>query len=132
MARILINEPHEDVRRLLGRMVARLGHEPIAVVSPTPQQLRSADVFVLEPAAPIGAVLAQAAQLIDPSMPLVCASVQAPPEDLEKLGVVFAAALVKPFTLEQLDAAIDRALYARWASEGRRRNGHAGHRDRVA
>ncbi len=112
MARILISEPDDDVRRLLERMIARLGHEPIAVRMPTPEQLTSADALVVEPAAPVGAVLAQAARLVDPSLPLICASVTAAPVELAELGVVFAACLVKPFTAEQLGAAIDRSLCA--------------------
>lgn len=132
MARVLINEPHDDVRRLLERMILRLGHEPIAVVTPTPQQLMGADVFVLEPAAPIGGVLAQAARLIDPAMPLVCVSVEPPPAELADLGVVFAASVLKPFTLAQLREALDQALTARRLSEGPRRNGHRDHRDRAA
>jgi len=110
MARILISEPHDDVRRLLERIVGRLGHEPIAVKVPTPQQLTSADVFVIEPAAPIGAVLALATHLIDPSLPLICASVGEAPPGLGELGISFTAALVKPFTAEQLGAAIEQAL----------------------
>jgi hypothetical protein len=110
MARILISESHDDVRRLLERMVARLGHEPTAVRVPAPRHLADADVFVVEPAGPVGAVLALAACVADPSLPLICASVAAPPPELARLGVVFAASLVKPFTLEQLGAAIDEAL----------------------
>jgi len=121
MARILISEPHEEVQRLLERMVARLGHQPVAVRVPTPRQLTSADVFIVEPAAPISVVLAQAARLLDPSLPIVCASVAAPPADLEELGVVFAASLLKPFSLAELGAAIDQALRAREAHEDRRR-----------
>jgi DNA-binding NtrC family response regulator len=120
MARILISESHDDVRRLLERMVLRLGHEPVAVRAPTPQQLTSADVFLVEPAAPIGAVLAQAAHLIDPTLPLICASVTAPPPELAELGISFTATLVKPFTLDQLAAAIERALCARRASRDER------------
>lgn len=120
MARILISEPHDDVRRLLERMVARLGHEPVAVGAPTPQQLTSADVssadvFIVEPAAPIGAMLARAAHLIDSSLPLICASVAAAPPELADLGIVFAATLLKPFTLEQLGGAIEEALRAQSA-----------------
>lgn len=110
MARILISEPHEDVRRLLQRMVLRLGHEPIATVAPAPEQLRGADLFLIEPAAPIGAVLAQAAHLIDPAMPLICVSVEPPPPELLDLGIAFDTVLFKPFTLEQLRTAIERAL----------------------
>jgi hypothetical protein len=95
---------------MLERMVTRLGHEPVAVRVPSPQDLASADVFLVEPAAPIGVTLAQAASVIDPSLPLVCVSVAAPPVELAELGVVFTESLVKPFTAEQLSEAIDRAL----------------------
>jgi hypothetical protein len=110
MARILIGETQIDVRRLLERMVTRLGHEPVVMRVPGPRDLTSADVFVVEPAAPIGAVLALAASIANPALPIVCASVDAPPPELAELGVVFAASLVKPFTLEQLGAAIEQAL----------------------
>jgi hypothetical protein len=120
MARILISEPHDGVRRLLERMVIRLGHEPMLVRVPAPQQLQSADVLVVEPAAPTGAVLAQAACIVDPSLPLICASVTASPPELAELGVVFAAALVKPFTAEQLGVAIEEALCAQRPHHGDR------------
>jgi CheY-like chemotaxis protein len=110
MARILISESHEDVQRLLVRMLRRLGHEPIVVTVPAPEQLLSADVLVVEPAAPIGVVLAQAAGLVNASLPMICASVAAPPAELAELGVVFVTSLVKPFTAKQLDVAIGRCL----------------------
>ncbi len=132
MARILISESHDAVRRLLERMVTRLGHEPIAVRVPAPQHLTSADVFVVEPAAPTGAVLALAACIADPSLPLICASVAAPPPELAELGVVFAASLVKPFTLEQLGAAIDEALLARRAHRSDRPHESPRRGDRAA
>jgi CheY-like chemotaxis protein len=121
MARILISESHPDVRRMLERMVARLGHEPVLAVVPAPAQLQSADVLVVEPAAPTGAVLAQAACLVNPRLPIICASVTGPPPELAELGVPFVAALVKPFTAEQLGAAIDEALRARSTPPPRRR-----------
>lgn len=124
MARILISEPHDDVRRLLERMVTRLGHEPIAIRVPSPRDLTDADVFVVEPVAPLGAVLAQAACIANPSLPLICASVTAPPPRLGELGVVFTASLVKPFTLAQFGAAIEQALRAGRAYRGHARNGH--------
>ena len=120
MARILISESHDDVRRLLERMVTRLGHEPIAVRVPTPEHLTSADVFVVEPAAPLGAVLAQAARVVNPSLPLICASVTAPPPKLAERGIVFSASLVKPFTAAQLGAAIEQALNADRSHRGQR------------
>jgi CheY-like chemotaxis protein len=113
MARILISEPHDDVRRLLERMITRLGHEPFIVRAPTPAQWRSADILVVEPAAPAGAALTRAAHAANPTLPLICASVTAPPPELEELGVVFAATVVKPFTAEQLGAAVELALGGR-------------------
>jgi CheY-like chemotaxis protein len=113
MARILISEPHDAVRQLLERMLTRLGHEPIVVRVPAPEHLARADVLVVEPAAPLGEVLAQAASIANPSLPIICASVTGPPPELANLGVVFAACLVKPFTIEQLGGAIDEALLAR-------------------
>ncbi len=115
MAQILISEPHDDVRELLEQMLTRLGHKPIAVMVPTPQHLTSADVLLVEPASPVGVVLAQAACIANPSLPLICTSVTAAPSELTELGVVFAACLVRPFTVHELGAAIDRALIARQA-----------------
>ena len=123
MARILITEPHDDVRRLLQRMVTRLGHEPIATRAPSSEHFTSADVLLVEPAAPVGMVLAQAAHIIDPSLPLICVSVTSPRPELAELGIVFAACLVKPFNLPQLRAAIDAALRARRTHGGDGRNG---------
>jgi DNA-binding response OmpR family regulator len=110
MARVLISEPHEDVRRLLGRMLEHLGHEPVVYVALRPGQLMSIDALIVEPAAPAGIVLVQAAQIVAPSLSIICASVDAPPAELTELGIEFAACLVKPFAIGQLAAAIDRAL----------------------
>ena len=109
MARILISEPDDAVRRLLQRMVTLLGHEPLRTDSPT-EQLANADVLIIEPAAPNGALLAQAASIADPSLPLICSSVTEPPPELAKLGVDFAYCLVKPFTLQDFDVALQEAL----------------------
>jgi hypothetical protein len=124
MARILISEPHEDVRRLLGRMLEHLGHEPVVHIVLRPEQLMSVDAFIVEPAAPVGVVLVQAAQIVAPSLPVICASVGAPPAELTELGIEFAACLIKPFTIGQLGAAIDRALASR---VDRARNHHRYH-----
>jgi DNA-binding NtrC family response regulator len=107
---ILINEPHPLVQQMLERMVARLGYEPIAARTPAASQLVSADVLLVEMAAPLGVTFAQAAQFANPSLAIVCASVTGPPAELDELGIELAAYLVKPFTSTQLDAAILRAL----------------------
>jgi hypothetical protein len=94
-------------------MVTDLGHEALVMDMPTPERFLTADMFLVEPAAPIGAVLAKAAHLIRPGLPIVFVSVEPPPElDIEPAGHV-----MKPFTSTQLSDAIDRALRAS-------RNGH--------
>jgi two-component SAPR family response regulator len=98
---------------MLERMVSRLGHVPIVVEVPTSAQLTSADVLVVEPAAPMAVVLAQAVGVLNPTLPIVCASVVAPSPELAQLDIHFSAVLIKPFTSEQLNAAIDRSLCAR-------------------
>jgi hypothetical protein len=113
MAKILISEPHDAARWLLQRMLTRLNHEPIAVKIPSPEQLTHADIFILEPAAPVGAALAQAANIANPTLPLISASVTSPPPELAQLGVLFTASLIKPFTIEQLRNAIDDTLAPR-------------------
>jgi CheY-like chemotaxis protein len=112
MAQILISESHEDVRRMLKRMVTRLGHEAILDAADAPEQLQSADLLIVEPTAPVGAMLARTAHSSTPNLPIICASVAAPPAELAQAGVVFAADLRKPFTLEQLAGAIERAQSA--------------------
>jgi hypothetical protein len=109
-----------------------MGHEPIAVRAPSPQQLTSVDVFVVEPAAPIGAVLAQAAHLIDSSLPLICVSVTAPAPELAELGVVFATSLIKPFTFEQFGYAIEDALRVRRERKGKSSRENLDHGSRAA
>jgi hypothetical protein len=107
----MIGEPHRDVRHLLERMIACAGDVPIVVEAPTPAKLRSADVLVVETAAPRGAMLAQLARAANPLLPIVCASVAVPSRELA--GIVdFAAVLVKPYTAEQLLGAVDQALEA--------------------
>jgi hypothetical protein len=106
MARVLISEPHDASRRLLELMVALLGHEPVVVDTPAPEYLKGIDVFMVEPAASLGAVLAKAAYISDGSLPIVCVSADAPPQ----IDIPFAAVLGKPVTLGQLRATIDLAL----------------------
>ena len=106
MARILISEPHADVRMLLARMVFHLGHEALILDVPTPERFMHSEVFLVETADPIGAVLAKAANIIRPELPIVFLSAESPPDlDLEPV-----AYLMKPFTVSQLGGAVERAL----------------------
>ncbi len=101
------------VRQMLERMVDRLGYEPVIAEITAQEQLSSADVLLIEPVAPLGITLAQAAHFADPPVPIVCSSVMAPPVAFAELGIELADALQKPYSSQQLDAAIMRALLSR-------------------
>jgi hypothetical protein len=101
------------VRQMLERMVESLGYEPVIAELTAQEQLASADMLLVEPVAPLGVTLAQAAHFAEPPVPIVCASLMAPPAAFAELGIELAGALRKPFSSQQLDAAIMRALSSR-------------------
>lgn len=106
----MISEPHESVRRMLERLVVRLGHEAVALDGrPTPATLRSADILMVEPAGG-GVSLARTARAANPSVAILCAGVAISPTELTQLAPNLAGVLTKPFTFERLGAAIQHAL----------------------
>jgi CheY-like chemotaxis protein len=105
MARVLICEPHDDIRALLELVVRRLGHEPVAgggaaLAHP------GVDVAVIEPGEADGLQLARA--LREHGVPVLFTSIYPPSDDLLELGPV--AYLVKPFPLSTLERALEQAL----------------------
>jgi len=110
MPRVMISDPHPTITEMLVRMVADLGYEAVAVAKdspPTPARLRSADVLLLEPTTPAARRLARTARAANPSVAILS---QGAPEGIERLGLTPAGHLSKPFTIEQLDAALRQAL----------------------
>ena len=108
MARILISEPHPDLRVLMEAVVRRSGNEPVG-----PGELTDSDapqVMILEPACTDG--LAAAARLRGrlEDIPIICTSIYPPSEESSALHPV--AHLIKPFRLHELEAAIASALAA--------------------
>ena len=106
MARVLICEPHPEVRELLCRVVIRLGHDPVLEDA----ELAPVDAILLEPAHPPSVERAQAFRAANGETPLVCASIELPDAGSRQLGPV--AFLVKPFALPDLERALTRALAA--------------------
>jgi CheY-like chemotaxis protein len=107
MARILISEPHPDLRVLIEAVVRRTGNEPVGQGELTIDDAPA--VMILEPAFADG--LAAAARLrgrLD--LPIICASIY-PPSD-ESCALHPVAHLIKPFRLRELEAAITSALAA--------------------
>jgi CheY-like chemotaxis protein len=104
MSRILIAEPHVEVRELLERVVRRLGSEPVSL-SAMPD-VAAVDAALVETAAPGGVDIAQA--LHDAGVPTIVVSIQPPTPELRELEP--AAYLLKPFSLAELETAIASAI----------------------
>jgi DNA-binding NtrC family response regulator len=107
VARILICEPHADIRTMLSFAVRRLGHE--AVVSDgSREQLFGVDAVVLEPGCEEALELAAWTREHVPGIAIVCTSIYPPWGATEALRPD--AYLLKPFALYQLEHALSEAL----------------------
>jgi CheY-like chemotaxis protein len=106
--KVLVCEPHAEVRALLGHVVERLGHE---VVFPTDGRARARvgeiDVLVLEPADPDALALAESLRARKAGLPIVCASIHPESQRVQHLQPV--AFLLKPFGLADLERALGAA-----------------------
>jgi CheY-like chemotaxis protein len=106
MARILISEPHPDLRVLLEAIVRRTGHEPVGqgelAVDDAPE------LMILEPASAEGLAAANRLRSRLEDLPIICTSILPPSAATQALAPV--AHLLKPFRLLELEAAINSAL----------------------
>jgi DNA-binding response OmpR family regulator len=106
MARILIHEPHPDVRVLLEAIVRRTGNEPVGHGELTADE--SPELMILEPASADGLAAAAKLRRRLEDLPIICASIEPPSAVTKALHPV--AYLLKPFRLGELEAAISAAL----------------------
>src|SRR5512142_2314207 len=74
VARVLICEPHADVRSLLAFVVRRIGHEPV-VFDGDREQARGVDAIVIEPGEAAALELASWARAHVPGVPVICTSI---------------------------------------------------------
>ena len=109
MAKILIIEPHAEVRELLARIVARLGHQAILYSGVSEDTAAGADVVLVEPADVDGLDAARVARASGASV--VCVSIFPAADDARGLDPV--AYLLKPFSLLDLERAVEVALESR-------------------
>jgi DNA-binding response OmpR family regulator len=105
VARILIIEPHADIRTLFEHVVRRAGHEPV-VAEINGSGAPDVDAAVIEPGDSQG--LAVARLLRGLGRPVVFTSIF--PAEQEMLDLEPAAYFVKPFALIELEHALDAAL----------------------
>lgn len=108
MGRILIAEPHADVRSLFEFVVERLGHEPLSISRGDGSDLPPIDAALVEPAAPSALALAESLRRRQPELPIVCASIFPPEPAALALGPL--AYLEKPFGLSELEYVLRLAL----------------------
>jgi CheY-like chemotaxis protein len=104
--RVLVFDPHAEVRALLGHVVARLGHEPVYPTGCRGDRAQEGDVdvLILEPGDPAALAAAESLRLHDEQLPIVCASIYPASEAAERLRPL--AYLVKPFGLAELERAL--------------------------
>jgi CheY-like chemotaxis protein len=107
MARILISEPHPDLRALLEAIVRRTGNEPVGQGELTEDDDAPA-VMILEPASAVGLAAAAGLRRRLEDLPIICTSISPPDEVTRALRPV--AYLLKPFRLGDLEDAIAAAL----------------------
>ena len=105
MARILIVEPHPDIRSLFEHVIRRAGHEPV-LADCNGSGPPDVDAAVIEPGDSHG--LACARRLRQLGRPVVFASIF--PAEQETLDLEPAAYFVKPFALAELEHALESAL----------------------
>ena len=103
----MIAEPSSEVRDLICIVVRRLGHEAV-VLDASREDGPTADLVVAEPAWPEAQVVVERLSADGRSVPVVCTSIYARSATREVPGCV--AYIVKPFTLQELKAAILTAL----------------------
>jgi DNA-binding response OmpR family regulator len=110
VARILICEPHPEVRGLLAHVATRLGHDPFFPEDNPAQRFDAdaVDVLLIEPSDPRALAAAQILRLQREDVPIVCASIYPPSSHTRRLDPV--AYVVKPFALGELQAAIREAV----------------------
>ena len=105
MARILIHEPHPDVRVLLAAVVSRAGHDPVGHGELTNGD--TPELMILEPASADGLAAAAKLRRRLEDLPIICTSIEPPTLATRALQPV--AYLLKPFRLGELEAEIQRA-----------------------
>ncbi len=107
MARILIEEPHVDVRGLLCLIVAHLDHEAL-VANEHPPVAADIDLLLVEPASHRALDWTRLLRDARPELPVVAVGVFPRAGDWKALEL--SAYLVKPFTVVELESVLHEAL----------------------
>ena len=107
MARILVAEPDPDALALIQRAISTSGHETLLYRPGS--ELPEVDVMVFEPGMGQRVVaLARVLATASPPVPLVVVSIQPAELSVHELRPV--AYVLKPFSLDELRAAVEKAV----------------------
>jgi CheY-like chemotaxis protein len=104
VARILILEPHSDVRDLMAHVVEGAGHEAVL----DEEGATRVDAMLLEPTSPFLRRVARRVLAKRPRTTVVCVSIRPPSKSSSSLRP--AAHVLKPFSLGELKQALADAL----------------------
>ena len=110
MARILICADDVAVERLLRAIVTHMGHDPEVLDRSPVGVIPAGDLFLVDPTAARSTAWADALRSRDSEIPVVAIGLN--PTDLRSLGFAPTEVVGKPFDLDELMQAIDRALLA--------------------
>ena len=104
--KVLVCEPHLEVRALLGHVVERLGHEAVFATGRRGELVldEEIDVVLLEPADRSALVAVERLRHRREELPIVCASIYPESEQVNRLRPL--AYLLKPFGLAELERAL--------------------------
>jgi DNA-binding response OmpR family regulator len=101
---VLIYEPEPDLRLFVQDAVRELGHEALLACTRAPA---APDVVLVAVGAGMRSVVSRVREA-HPALPVICAGTM--PGDVEADVVGSVAYLIKPFTLQDLDRALIKAL----------------------
>ena len=108
MRRILICAGDITLEALLVIVIRRMGHETETLgLAPHRMPVR-ADLLVVDPSAPHGLAWARTLRRFDPELPVVTIGLE--PAHGRELGFPPDVVVPKPFSLDQLRSAVDKAL----------------------
>ena len=107
MARVLVSEPHTEVRELIAHVVEAMDW---TAETSSAADADAIDLLLVEPGWAEGLAVAHRLRAERPALPIVCLSIY--PRELETELLFPTAYLVKPFSVVELQGALRNALAA--------------------
>jgi DNA-binding NtrC family response regulator len=107
VSHVLIEETHEDVRKLLEVILERLGHESVALNHQRPHAAEI-DLLIVEPTSARASELVRALRRERPDLPIVAVSIA--PRAGEWNQFELSGYLMKPFSVSEIEELISKCI----------------------